>query len=1004
LLKFVVMQKQLHIWIWGILVLSLSLHLYLQTNANAKSLHEDPTNCILGYIETQQSYLEHQVVPLVLANESEDNAAQLRVDNELAQKNLSLIVEIADTIVFRSNSISGKTVCDVLIIDGPIKITRCVGTFDSSGLLHAQIEDACNLVNHFRINRTDEKGIPLYLDNEQIVITGIKKDIEDKANWLYLPFFCSLILLLIWPFKYKIDISPILWFGGFLAIYGIYFLVDSQLKFDWKLPISLCVLFANLYFWRHEHRLKNLNESKRVILHSAVILIPYLIACLCIWDTTRQISNDNPFSSLSKISLSDIGLIVSLVLLMFAHLVSMHQHWIFVKRKFKEGNKYIMLLALLAFIHIFSFYLIQQSFPMIPIILSVSIYFLLVDLFSEGKQNPVLWAILWNVFLSIIISGAVYFGEFSSTLDTIKKNIKESYYETSNPITRVYDIGDIPEYYKKEVSDFEDIGLQSFYKDSQIHFIDHKSNGNLHVVKFDIPGFIKAITLFSFVFILGITGYFFLSMLHKKIHLLPRLFFPGENYLSSFSRRIQISYLILTVISFIGIAAITIILLNNYFKESERQALKNNLNLIRTQIEHVIEKNNADAGKIKEELSTIQDANPFGLQIYNDKGISIEGNDSFLSTSVMTYLNENQDGSLSELVGDQGYSSYLNLDHQKLKYAFISGIDQQGNASLSIYDFIAGILNVYVFLFIIAITFGLFVSKSIVDPLSRLSQEMKKLRLGKENEEIKWSGGGEVSELIKNYNAMVRKLEDSVNLIAHTERDMAWREMARQVAHEIKNPLTPMKLTLQYLQKQIEGGIIPEKENLDRIANTLLEQIENLSNISDAFSNVAKLPKASNEKVILNEVVESVHDLFRKREDMYIRLSEPINDMIVFADKNQLVRILNNIVKNAIEAIPESRMGEIEISLYKEANDAIIKVSDNGSGIPKAMQDKIFTPKFTTKNSGSGLGLAIAANMAESFNGRIYFKSAENIGTDFFIQIPLMRLTENKDENRVILD
>ena len=998
------MQKQLHIWIWAILVLSLALHIYLQSNAEIKSRNEDPTNCILNYIESQNAYLENRITPLVLSNESESNAAQLQVDNDLAHKDLSLTVEIQDSIIYRSNSISGKTVCNVLIIEGPIKITRCVGIFSKEGELNQLIENNCGLVNHFKIVDNNSKGIPLFLDNKQIVIQGSQVDLSPKANWLLLPFFCSLILLLLWPFKYKIELSPILWYSCFILILGVYYLVETDIKFDWKLPIALCVLFANLFFWRNEYRFKKLSESKRLILHWAVILIPYLIASLCVWDTTRQIDINSPFESLSKINISDIGLIVSMVILMFAHLISMHQHWVFVKRKFKEGNKYMMLLVLLAGIHILCFYFIQQSFPIIPILLSILIYFLLVDLFSEGKQNPVLWAILWNVFLSIIISGAVYFGEFSSTVESIKKNIKQGHYESNTPLTRVYDIVQLPEYYKKEVSQFEDIGLQSFYKDSQIHFIDHKSNGNLHVLKFGIPGFIKAITLFSFVFIIGISGYFFLSLLHKKIKLLPRLFFPGENYLSSFSRRIQISYLILTVISFIGIAAITIILLNNYFKESERQALKNNLNLIRSQIEYVIQNNDSDIEKINTELAILENTNPFSLKIYSDEGININGKQSFLSTSVMRYLDNNQDGSLSELIDEEGYNSFLNLNHNNLKYAFISGIDQQGNASLSIYDFIAGILNVYVFLFIIAITFGLFVSKSIVDPLSRLSKEMKKLRLGKENEEIKWTGGGEVSELIENYNAMVRKLEDSANLIAHTERDMAWREMARQVAHEIKNPLTPMKLTLQYLQKQVEGGIIPDKAKIDRIANTLLEQIENLSNISDAFSNVAKLPKASNEKVILNEVVESVHDLFRKRDDMFIRLSEPINDMIVFADKNQLVRILNNIVKNAIEAIPESRHGEIEISLYKEANDAIIKVSDNGTGIPKSMQDKIFTPKFTTKNSGSGLGLAIAANMAESFNGRIYFNSTEGIGTDFFIQIPLMRLSENKDGNRVILD
>ncbi len=997
------MQRGQIIWIWAIWVLSMALHLYLQSNADRKSLHEDPTSYILQYIDDQHNYIENKIVPLALANEFEGINVGLNLDNQLAAEMLSIAIEINDSTIYRSNSIEGIDACNVLILEGPLKVTRCIGIFDESGYLNPRIASQYGLANSYKIVSEEEDGIPIFLDNQQIIIKGTQKDMSSKTYWLLLPFFSSFLILLILPFKYKLDISPVLWYGSILFVFGIYYLIETHIKFDWKMPAAFFVLFISLYFWRKEYSFKNFKDSQRVILHWAVIMVPFLIANFTIKDSNRINDILNPFDSLSKITNGDIAIIVSLVILMLAHLIGLHQHWVFIKRKFKEGKKYLVLLGLLACIHFFSFYFIQLTFPLIPAILSIIIYFLLVDLFSEGKQNPVLWAILWNVFLSIVIAGAIYFGEFSKTLHSIQENVVNNVYTEDLDLVRVYGIQNLPDYYKKEVNEFDNIGLQSFYKDAQIHFINHKTNGDLHVFKFEIPGFIKAITLFSFVFIIGITGYFILSLIHRKINLFPRLFYPGGIYFSSFSRRIQISYLILTVISFIGIAAITIILLNNYFKDSERASLKNNLNLISSQINYVVGEN-----QLSEEnsiaIESFTNETPYKVEIFNKDGINIRDKQKFISTSVMNYLDNNQDGSLSEVISENGFNSYLNVNHPNYRYAFVSGLDKQGKSSLSIYDFIAGILNVYVFLFIIAITFGLFVSKSIVDPLARLSNQMKKRRLGKENEEIKWTGEGEVAELIQNYNAMVRKLEDSANLIAHTERDMAWREMARQVAHEIKNPLTPMKLTLQYLQRQVDSGITPDKENLDRIASTLLEQIENLSNISGAFSNVAKLPKASNEKVVLNEVVESVHDLFRKREDMYIRLSEPINDLIVFADKNHLVRILNNIVKNAIEAIPESRMGEIEISLYKEDNDAIIRVSDNGNGIPKAMQSKIFTPKFTTKNSGSGLGLAIAANMAESFNGRIYFNTKEGVGTDFFLQIPLMRLTENKEGNRVILD
>ena len=209
-----------------------------------------------------------------------------------------------------------------------------------------------------------------------------------------------------------------------------------------------------------------------------------------------------------------------------------------------------------------------------------------------------------------------------------------------------------------------------------------------------------------------------------------------------------------------------------------------------------------------------------------------------------------------------------------------------------------------------------------------------------------------------------------------------------------------MKLSMQYLEKAIDANPEKAKELIQRISSTLIEQIENLNQIASEFSNFAKMPSTTNENVILNEVVETIHDLFRKREDMDISLNEPIEDLTVYADRNQLVRILNNLVKNAIQAIPHDKKGKIVISLYKSDKDAIISIQDNGTGIPESMRDKVFTPNFTTKSSGTGLGLAISANMIDTMNGKIYFETEENEGTTFFVQIPLMRLD---DDTRVVV-
>ncbi len=318
--------------------------------------------------------------------------------------------------------------------------------------------------------------------------------------------------------------------------------------------------------------------------------------------------------------------------------------------------------------------------------------------------------------------------------------------------------------------------------------------------------------------------------------------------------------------------------------------------------------------------------------------------------------------------------------------------------------FIPALLNTYVFLFLIGFSISFSLSQYIRTPLIELGKTLKEVKLNKNNRKIEWKGKDEIGKLIKEYNQMIHKLEVNASLLAEVERDNAWREMAKQVAHEIKNPLTPMKLSLQHLQRSIHSGAGDVEHLTIRMCDTLMNQIDNLQQIADEFSNFGALPKSENRKILLNEVVERIHDLFRNRQDMDIHLIEPIDDIGVYADKNQLIRVLTNFVKNSIQAIPEDRKGYIELRLWKEDNKAIIAIRDNGIGISKEQKSEIFKPRFTTKSSGSGLGLAIAANMIDSMGGTIRFDSIPGEGTEFFIELPLIRTTFPKSLSRVTLD
>jgi nitrogen fixation/metabolism regulation signal transduction histidine kinase len=232
---------------------------------------------------------------------------------------------------------------------------------------------------------------------------------------------------------------------------------------------------------------------------------------------------------------------------------------------------------------------------------------------------------------------------------------------------------------------------------------------------------------------------------------------------------------------------------------------------------------------------------------------------------------------------------------------------------------------------------------------------------------------------------MLLKLEQSAGLLAQSERESAWREMAKQVAHEIKNPLTPMKLNLQYLQHVMNSNPDDFKEKFQKASNSIIEQIDTLAAIATEFSNFAKLPGTKLEKINLMEVIQSSVNLF-ERKDAHIQIEIPLSEMWVKGDKEQALRVFNNLIKNARQACKETQDAHIRISAEINENCYVIRVSDNGCGIPNEMKEKIFTPNFTTKSSGSGLGLAMVNNIMSSFGGKIWFESEKDKGSTFYVE------------------
>lgn len=337
---------------------------------------------------------------------------------------------------------------------------------------------------------------------------------------------------------------------------------------------------------------------------------------------------------------------------------------------------------------------------------------------------------------------------------------------------------------------------------------------------------------------------------------------------------------------------------------------------------------------------------------------------------------------------DQIVEAYISLPYMM----------QAKGMSKEVAAFLSALLNVYVFLLLVAAAIAIGVANSITQPITAIGNKIKALKLGR-NEAIEWHSNDEIGELVKSYNESIKKLEESTERLRKSEREGAWREMAKQVAHEIKNPLTPMKLSIQYLMRVAQAAPERVEEMLPRVSKTLVEQIEGLARIATEFSNFAKMPQAKNSHFVINEVVQSVYHLFTEvpQEGQRIDLEMEDSTYHVFADKENLMRVINNLVKNALQAIPDDKNAHIQMRLYPKNEMVVLEVEDNGTGISNELKEKVFYPNFTTKNSGMGLGLAISKDIIDMAGGRIYFETAIGKGTTFFIELPIISSTPTEE-------
>jgi signal transduction histidine kinase len=356
------------------------------------------------------------------------------------------------------------------------------------------------------------------------------------------------------------------------------------------------------------------------------------------------------------------------------------------------------------------------------------------------------------------------------------------------------------------------------------------------------------------------------------------------------------------------------------------------------------------------------------------------------------YIHDENIGKLNYI---SAYLPFYNRDGNLIAYLNLPYFAKQSELEKEISTFLVALINIYVLLFGLSIVVAIFISNYLTKPLKLVREKLSQIKLGKANEPIYWKQHDEIGQLVGEYNRMIAELSKSAEMLGRSERESAWREMAKQVAHEIKNPLTPMKLSIQHMQRLINDKSPDIETKIKKLAKTLIEQIETLSNIATEFSNFAKMPKANNEVVLIHDIIYNSVQLHRNTSDCEIIFTSVISEETkLFADKDQLVRVLNNLIKNATQAIPENRKGLINVALRKTENQILITVKDNGSGISDGVMEKIFVPNFTTKSTGMGLGLAMVKNIIESANGKIWFETKIDEGTTFYVSLP-----EHNDSN-----
>jgi signal transduction histidine kinase len=533
------------------------------------------------------------------------------------------------------------------------------------------------------------------------------------------------------------------------------------------------------------------------------------------------------------------------------------------------------------------------------------------------------------------------------------------------------------------------------------HLIFNSEGGIVIVLSRPTISLFNVTASFAWVFL-----FFYITLL--LLTKLGRMPIDLSTTIPSFKNRIQRALVQMLLLSLILVGIVTIVYNVQSFKRKNHQNLMEKLSSAMVEIENNLVNENLINAEYSDYITfyLVHLSNVFysDINLYDSSGVLLTSSrpeifDRKLLGNIMNpiawnemALNHKARIIHTEKIGSMSYlSAYvplLNSQNEKVAYLNLPYFTRQSEFIREVFTVIVALINIYALLILFTLFLAILISNQISKPLELIREKLRKIDITKHNEPINYEGEDEIGRLVKEYNRMIVELAERAHMLAQSQRQSAWREMAKQVAHEIKNPLTPIKLNLQHLMKAKQENQPNWEQLFDNFAQTLIEQINTLSTIATEFSNFAKMPIGSFQKVNLCKVIDYAINLFSGYPNIKIESTFSGSDnFFVLADKEQLQRVFVNLIKNSIQAIDRNLEGVIKVSYSQSVTHITVIIQDNGCGISPDTQEKLFSPNFTTKSGGMGLGLAISKGIIEAVGGKIWFETEEGRGSKFFIEL-----------------